>query len=83
CSFDNCQDWVSDNPKQIRDHLKSHGVHLGIDPDLLIKCRWVGCTAREMMKKYFLRHIFTHFEERWECSVCKTSYSRSDSLSKH
>ncbi|KAI6029158.1 hypothetical protein BKA83DRAFT_4215039 [Pisolithus microcarpus] len=83
CSFDNCQDWISDNPKQMRDHLKSHGVHLGIDPDLLIRCRWVGCTARKMQKTNFRRHILTHFGERLGCSVCKTSYSRSDSLSKH
>ncbi|KAI5987646.1 hypothetical protein EDD15DRAFT_2468357, partial [Pisolithus albus] len=38
CSFDNCQDWISDNPKQMKDHFELHGVHLGVDPDSPIGC---------------------------------------------
>lgn len=82
CYFDNCQDWISDNPKQMRDHLKLHGVHLGIDPHLPIGCRWVGCT-RKIKKRNFRRHILGHFGERLGCSVCKTSYSRTDTLKTH
>ncbi|KAI5987653.1 hypothetical protein EDD15DRAFT_2468421, partial [Pisolithus albus] len=82
CYFDNCQEWISDNPKQMRDHFQLHGVHLGIDPHLPIRCRWVGCT-REIKKKNFRRHILGHLGKRLGCSACKTSYSRSDSLFTH
>ncbi|KAI6159176.1 hypothetical protein EDD17DRAFT_916523 [Pisolithus thermaeus] len=83
CSFDNCQEWIPNILEQMRDHLVVHGVHLRGDPDSSIICRWEGCTARPMKKSNLLRHIFTHFEERWECSACKKSYSRSDSVSAH
>ncbi|KAI6097948.1 hypothetical protein EDD16DRAFT_1657112 [Pisolithus croceorrhizus] len=83
CSFDNCQGWISDDLGQMRDHLAIHGVHLRGDPDSPITCRWEGCTARSMKKGNFLRHVFTHFGGRWQCSACKKSYSRSHCASAH
>ncbi|KAI6041597.1 hypothetical protein EDC04DRAFT_1221477 [Pisolithus marmoratus] len=83
CSFDTCQEWISDDRELMVDHLADiHRIYLRGDPDSSIECRWKGCTSA-MKKGNFLRHVLTHLEVRWECSVCKKSRTRSDSVVAH
>ncbi|KAI6043486.1 hypothetical protein EDC04DRAFT_2651769 [Pisolithus marmoratus] len=83
CSFDTCQGWISDDRRLMMDHLEEvHHIYLRGDSKSLVKCRWEGCTSA-MMKGNFFRHILIHLQDRWECSVCKKSGTRSDSVSKH
>ncbi|KIO10334.1 hypothetical protein M404DRAFT_903420 [Pisolithus tinctorius Marx 270] len=83
CSFDNCQEWISDDQGLMKDHLaKAHDIHLRGDPDSDVMCRWNGCTA-SVMKSNFPRHVLRHLKVRWECSVCKKDFSRPDSVLAH
>lgn len=83
CSFDNCQEWISDDKRLMKDHLaKAHDIHLRGDPDADVMCRWNGCAA-SVMKSNFPRHVLKHLEVRWECSVCQKDFSRSDSVLEH
>ena len=83
CFFDNCGKWVPDSKDSLERHLaENHGIVLRGDQTSIIRCGWSGCRS-PIKRGNFPRHLRKHLEDKWGCSLCGQSFSRSDSIPNH
>lgn len=83
CRWVNCGIWITSEKEAVRDHLtRIHNVVLKGKSGDSACCKWLGCSS-SLQRNGLVRHFQTHLGLRWLCSVCKTAYTRQDSVGFH
>ena len=83
CCWDDCSIWMTCSKEAVKDHLtRIHNVEFKKHTDGPERCKWAGCSSSPK-RSGLVRHFLTHLGLRWSCSVCKRSYTRTDSVKSH
>ena len=83
CCWEGCGMWITSSKEAVRNHLgRTHSVVFKGKSTELACCEWDGCSSSTQTSG-LVRHVRTHLELKWLCSVCKGVYRRTDTVGHH
>ena len=83
CCWEGCRIWITSSKEAVRNHLgRTHSVVFKGKSTELACCEWDGCSSSTQTSG-LVRHVRTHLELKWLCSVCKGVYRRTDTVGHH